>query len=97
MSGCNGRRSPEVALRVTSLLGKTHVASGAKRTSASVDRKRLGTAHDFFGPIGGRPTARKSTPPLTSKLLLKGDGRRRGSQGRVVDTGSEGDTPGSFG
>jgi hypothetical protein len=27
----------------------------------------------------------------------KGRSRRRGSQGRVVDTGERGDTPGSFG
>ena len=47
-------------------------------------------AHGFtLGPISNRPTALKSSPPTISLFLLKGRSRRRGLQGRVVDTGNE--------
>jgi hypothetical protein len=62
----------------------------AKRTSPSVDHKRLMNSHGLtLGPILSRPTVLQSLPTPISLFALKGRCRRRGSQGRVVDTGNE--------
>jgi hypothetical protein len=62
----------------------------AKRTSPSVDHKRLMNSHGLtLGPILSRPTVLQSLPTPISLFTLKGRSRRRGSQGRVFATGNE--------
>jgi hypothetical protein len=54
------------------------------RIEASQARRGL-----TLGPILSRPTAPKARPMPISLFALKGNGRRRGPQGRVFSTGTE--------
>jgi hypothetical protein len=75
----------QLVTAVSQLLNKGTPASLGRALFAACDFVN-GKGHmSLTGPLFARPH-----PPQLQMLDLKGCGRRRGSQGRVVDTGNEG-------